>query len=387
MGNKTSLSLVMVVFLLFAMGILMVFNTTAAEVLDRSLDRSTHHAFFKQMVYAIFATGLAIGIFFLGYENILRLSGVFLFLSSCLLVLVFVPGIGQQINGANRWISLFGNSLQPSEFVKYLLPLYVIHVIKRYKKGMTLLPFLRLIATLVIPVGLILIEPDNGSVAIILATLLILFILMRIKWIYWAVPLCACIVLGTIVASQMAHVPDRIRIYLHPELDLQGKGHQPHQAKIAAGSGGIFGKGLGESLQKMDYLPEARSDYIAAIFAEEFGFLGMLALIMLYMTIGGIGFTIAAKARTIEGFYLVAILTFLICFQAFLNLGVVSGLLPSKGTNLPFFSHGGSSLLVNFIAMGLILSVARHQKSYAKKNTYSRRRNGGPSLSRTASSS
>ncbi|NGX59116.1 MAG: Lipid II flippase FtsW [Chlamydiae bacterium] len=361
--NKYSLSLVSVVILLFAMGILMVFDTTAAEVLDRSLERSTHHAFLKQMAYAVIAFACAAGVFFLGYENVLRLSGVFLLIGTGLLLLVFVPGIGQQINGANRWINILGNSLQPSEFVKYLLPLYTIHVILRYKNGMHLMAFIRLVATLIIPIGLILIEPDNGTVAIILTTLLILFILMRIKWIYWVIPLCVCMVLGVLAASQMSHVPDRIRVYLNPELDLKGKGHQPHQARIAAGSGGLLGKGVGQSLQKMDYLPEARSDYIAAIFAEEFGFIGMLGLIMLYMTIGGIGLAIAAKAVKLEGFYLVAILTFLICFQAFLNLGVVSGLLPSKGTNLPFFSHGGSSLLVNFIAMGLILSVARQQKT------------------------
>jgi len=365
MSNKYSFSLIACVLVLFSIGMLMVFNTTAAEVLDRSLDRSTHYAFLKQLAYALIATGCAFGVYFLGYENILRLSGVFLLIGTVLLVLVFVPGIGQQINGANRWINVMGNSLQPSEFVKYLLPLYTIHVIRRYKEGMNLMAFVRLCTTLIIPIGLILIEPDNGTVAIILMTLLILFILMRIKWIYWAIPLCACVVCGALVASQMSHVSDRIQVYLHPELDLQGKGHQPHQARIAAGSGGLFGKGVGESLQKLDYLPEARSDYIAAIYAEEFGFIGMVALIMLYMTIGGIGMTIAARSSKLEGFYLVSILTFLICFQAFLNLGVVSGLLPSKGTNLPFFSHGGSSLLVNFIAMGLILSAARHQKKYA----------------------
>ena len=365
MTNKYSLSLIACILLLFAMGALMVFNTTAAEVLDRSLDRSMHHAFFRQMVYACIAIGCAALMYFLGYENVLRLSGVFLFFGAAMLLLVFVPGIGQQINGANRWINLFGNSLQPSEFVKYLLPIYTIHVIRRYKDGMNLMAFVRLVATLIIPIGLILIEPDNGTVAIIMATLLILFILMRIKWIYWAIPLSACIVCGTLVASQMPHVSDRIRIYLHPELDLQGKGHQPHQARIASGSGGLLGKGFGESLQKLDYLPEARSDYIAAIFAEEFGFIGIVSLIMLYMTIGGLGLTIAIRCQKLEGFYLVAILTFLICFQAFLNLGVVSGLLPSKGTNLPFFSHGGSSLLVNFIAVGLIVSAARHQKRIA----------------------
>lgn len=363
--NKHSLTLATVVLLIFAMGVLMVFNTTAAEVLNRSLEKSTHQAFIKQLFFAFISVGFSAGVFFLGYENSLRLSGFFLFFGTIMLGLVFVPGIGQQINGACRWINIFGNSLQPSEFVKYILPLYTIHIISRYKNGMSLKNFCRLIATLVIPIGLIFVEPDNGTVAIILMSLLVLFILMRIKWIYWAIPLSGCIVCGAILASQMSHVPDRIRIYLHPELDLKGKGHQPHQARIASGSGGLFGKGIGESLQKMDYLPEARSDYIAAIFAEEFGFVGVLGLIMLYMTLGGIGFAIAAKAKTLEGFYLVSILTFLICFQAFLNLGVVSGLLPSKGTNLPFFSHGGSSLMANFIAVGMILSVARGQKSYA----------------------
>ena len=255
--NKYSLSLASVILLLFAMGILMVFNTTAAEVLDRSLDRSTHHAFFKQMVYAGIALACAVAVFFLGYENILRLSGVFLLMGPVMIVLAFIPGIGQQINGAHRWINILGNSLQPSEFVKYLLPLYTIHVILRYKNGMNFKAFVRLVATLVIPIGLILIEPDNGTVAIILATLLILFILMRIKWIYWVIPFCVCLVLGVVAASKMSHVPDRIRVYLNPELDLQGKGHQPHQARIAAGSGGLLGKGVGQSLQKMDYLPEA----------------------------------------------------------------------------------------------------------------------------------
>lgn len=366
MHSKHSLSLIALVLVLFSIGIMMVFNTTSAEVLDRLLDRSTHADFLRQLAYAVIAVGCLAGVYFLGYENILRLSGVFLLFGTLLLILVYVPGIGQQINGARRWVRIFGNSLQPSEFVKYLLPLYGIHVITRYKEGMKLTGFIRLALTLLIPIVLILVEPDNGSVAIILMSLLILFILMRIRWIYWAIPVLTCVVLGGVVAAQMSHVPDRIRVYLNPELDLKGKGHQPHQAKIAAGSGGLLGKGIGESLQKMDYLPEARSDYIAAIFAEEFGFLGMLFLIMLYMSIGGVGFAIASRARTKEGCYAVSMMTFMITFQAAINLGVVSGLLPSKGINLPFFSHGGSSLLANCIALGIILSVAKEKHAYRK---------------------
>ena len=159
----------------------------------------------------------------------------------------------------------------------------------------------------------------------------------------------------------MPHVHNRIEIYLHPEMDQQGKGHQPHQAKIAAGSGGAFGVGLGESLQKLNYLPHARSDYIAAIFAEEFGFVGICLLVFLYTTIGYLGFSIAAETDNLAAFYTVAIFTFLICFQAFLNLGVVSGLLPSKGTNLPFFSHGSSSLLANLIVICIILNIANKE--------------------------
>ncbi|HEY5259347.1 MAG TPA: FtsW/RodA/SpoVE family cell cycle protein, partial [Rhabdochlamydiaceae bacterium] len=219
--------------------------------------------------------------------------------------------------------------------------------------------FLKLLGLLSIPMGLILIEPDNGTTAIILVSLVGLFVLTRLRWVFWALPLAVFMAVGGLVAMQMPHVSDRIQIYLHPELDLQGKGHQPYQAKIAAGSGKLWGKGLAESLQKMDYLPEARSDYIAAIYAEEFGFIGMMVLIALYMLLGFLGFYLASQAKDPEGFYLVAIFTFLICFQAFLNLGVVSGLLPSKGTNLPFFSQGGSSLIANCMAVSLMLNVGR----------------------------
>ena len=282
-------------------------------------------------------------------------------------MLVFIPGIGLQINGAHRWINVFGNSFQPSEFVKVLIPAYYIHKVTTSQKPITLKYFLQLMGVLCIPLALILVEPDNGTVAIILATMLALFVLTRLRWIYWALPLVVLVGTGALVASQMSHVPDRIRIYLHPELDLQGKGHQPHQAKIAAGSGKFLGKGFGESVQKLNYLPEARSDYIAAIFAEEFGFAGMIGLISVYLVIAFIGYSMALSCPDLQGFYLVSVLIFLLCFQAFLNLGVVSGLLPSKGTNLPFFSQGGSSLLVNFIALSLIFNINKQSmQAHAK---------------------
>lgn len=369
MMNRYALSLLTAVVLLFAMGLVMVFNTTSAEVLDRFLDRSTHHALIKQLLYAAVGGVGAIGIWFIGYANLIKMSGSLLILFTLFLILVFIPGIGQQINGAHRWINIFGNSFQPSEFVKFLIPLYYIQGITSRSSTLDLHPFLQLLGKLLIPLGLILIEPDNGTVAIILSALIVLFVLSQLRWVYWALPLCLLCTCGAIVASQMQHVPDRIKVYLNPEYDLKGKGHQPYQAKIAAGSGQLFGKGLGESLQKLEYLPEARSDYIAAIFAEETGFVGMTCLIAVYMGIAFCGFSIAQRAKDKEGFYTAAIFTFLISYQAFLNLGVVSGLLPSKGTNLPFFSQGGSSLLANMMALCVILNIAKvSEKAHVKSS-------------------
>lgn len=360
--STKSLLLVLAVIVLFILGLSMVFNTTAAEVLDRSLDKSTHHALIKQILYGVLGSLLAMGVWFLGYDQFLRLSGHFLVIGTFLLVLVFVPGIGQQINGAHRWLGVGSYSFQPSEFVKYLIPLYYIHVVTSRKEPLSLKDLLTLLAKLAIPMGLILVEPDNGTVAMILSSLLVLFLLTRVKWVYWALPLLVLTVIGGICAFHMPHVHNRIQVYLNPELDLQGKGHQPYQAKIAAGSGGVWGKGLGESLQKLDYLPHARSDYIAAIFAEEFGFIGILLLILIYMLIGYLGFSIALQTYHLRDLYGVAILTFLLCFQAFLNLGVASGLLPSKGINLPFFSQGGTSLLANFMVICMIVNIASKKR-------------------------
>lgn len=360
--SKKSLILLFCVSIIFVLGISMVFNTSSAEILDRGLNKSTHYALIKQMLYAILGTILAVGIWFLGYESILRLSGFFLLIGTVGLILVFIPGIGQHINGAHRWLGIGGYSLQPSEFIKYLIPIHYIHVMTTSPKAVQLKEFLKLLFKLTIPIALILIEPDNGTTALILSTFIILFLLTRIRWFYWVLPLMILCIGGGMIAYQMPHVSNRILVYLHPELDLQGKGHQPYQAKIAAGSGGILGKGLGESLQKLAYLPYAHSDYIAAIFGEEFGFLGITFLIILYMVIGYCGFSIALETKQRAPFYMVVILTYLICFQAFLNLGVVSGLLPSKGINLPFFSQGGSSLLANFMVICIILNIHQTKK-------------------------
>ncbi|MEM8727778.1 MAG: putative peptidoglycan glycosyltransferase FtsW [Chlamydiota bacterium] len=346
---------------LFAIGILMVFDTTSAEVIDKGLNVGTHHALVRQLVYGCLGVIFALLVYFFGYGKLLEFSPYLFYGGTACLLSVFIPGIGTAFNGAHRWIFLGPISFQPSEFMKIIAPLYFIHLYLKIEK-MTLKGFYRIILRLSAPLFLILIEPDNGAVAIIMTTMIALFFLCRIKWIYWLLPIFFLGSLGGLAAFRMPYVKQRIRVYLHPGVDLLGKGHQPYQAKIATGSGRLFGRGLGESLQKLNYLPEARSDYIAAIYAEELGFIGVLFLILLYLSVAYSGLYIALQATIKSGFYVAAVMTFLISFQTFLNLGVVSGLLPSKGTNLPFFSQGGSSLVANCMAIALIMSVHRVKK-------------------------
>ncbi len=356
---RIQLLLVSSSLLLFSFGLLMVFNTTSAEMMDRFIDAKTHAPLIRQIVYGIMGLMAGFSLYHIGYCALIEKGPFLCAFMGLLLLLVFVPGIGHAMNGSHRWLNLFGYTFQPSECLKIIIPLAYIHWFVKQTKEIDFISFIKMLLFLLTPIVLVLVEPDNGTAAILLMALIVLFFLSRIRLMYWAFPLCIVCVMGIAAAYQLPYVKSRIQVYLHPELDLKGKGHQPHQAKIAAGSGQCWGRGLGESLQKLSYLPEARSDYIAAIYAEEMGFVGMVALIGVYATFTFSGIAVALRAQDREGFLLAATLTFLISIQAFLNLGIVSGLLPSKGTTLPFFSQGGSSLLVNWVILFLLLDISR----------------------------
>jgi cell division protein FtsW len=217
-----------------------------------------------------------------------------------------------------------------------------------------------------IAIFLVLIEPDHSTVGVLGMVLLATLWIVRVPARFWMVPAAALLVAGTIAATQIPYVRARLEVYVNPEVDLKGKGHQPYQARIAAGSGGIWGVGLGHSLQKLSYLPEAQNDYIAAIYAEEFGFVGSLALISLYLFVTYMGVRIAYGARDRPGAYLALALTFLFAMQAFLNLGVVSGLVPPTGLALPMVSQGGSALLINCVLLAILLQIdaaAQHKSN------------------------
>lgn len=352
--------------LIFLMGWIMVFNASSAEILSRLSDKDTHYAAFKQLISGLIAVGIGFGIYFIGFERLWRYTPILFWGLTIALAFVLIPGIGQKVNAARRWILIGGFSLQPSEILKYLMPLACIYFLQRQKE-LNFGLFIKVMLTLCLPIACVFLEPDNGAVFVTLLGLVAALFLMRIDMKFWMLPMLVVVSVGVLVASRMPHVPARIRIYLNPELDLLGKGHQPHQAKIATGAGGLWGRGLGQSVQKLEYLPEAQNDYIAAIFAEEFGFIGMSLLIGLYLVMAVCGFWMIRESPSLIAFQLSGALLFVFLIQVFLNLGVVCGLVPSTGMNLPLFSQGGTSLLVHGALIGYLMSFSRLKDSLPEK--------------------
>jgi len=354
------------VLILYTMGLIMIFDASSGEIVDLSLGKSQFAAFFRQIVWGGCSVVAAYLFYRIGWEQIIN-KAPWLFASVVVaLILVFVPGIGISANGAKRWLGVGGFYIQPSEFTKIILPAYFIYVCVHEKRVFSHFPsYLTLLAKVFLPVVLIAIEPNNGTAGVLVVLIGVLTIVTHIPVRFWLIPLCASLCGLLIFAANSGYVQKRISSYLNPEADIRGKGHQPYQAKIAAGSGGLFGKGPAKSMQKFSYLPEAQNDYIAAIFAEEYGFVGVCVLLSVYLWLL---FEILNIIRSIQSplaFCWAVSLYFLIGFQTFMNLGVVSGLLPSTGLNLPFFSQGGSSLVANSMSIGLLMNMGQKRQVYA----------------------
>jgi cell division protein FtsW len=284
------------------------------------------------------------------------LLGVSLFL----LVAVLVPGVGQTVNGSQRWLGAGLLTFQPSELVKVALILYGAHLLasapNRTRSLGELAPILIVAGFALAMIGL---QPDLGTAMTTAAGLTCLLLIAGVHPRTLAPVAIAC---GLAVVALIASNPyqqDRLTGFLDPGADAGGSGFQSIQAEIALGSGGVLGVGPGESVQKAFYLPEAHTDMVAAVLGEEMGFVGMAILIALFGMFGYAGFRAAHRARDRYGKLLAAGLTSLILCQAAINLFAVLGLAPLTGVPLPFVSYGGTNLVVTLTAAGLILNVAR----------------------------
>jgi cell division protein FtsW len=301
-----------------------------------------------------------------GLEAVRRLTPAILALS--LFMLVAVLGIGTSVNGSSRWIGSGFMQFQPSELAKVALILYAADLLARKpKRALTLEGLMPLLLMAGIAALLIVAEPDLGTALVITFALAATLLAAGARFRDLAVIGLGLAFLALLVTVIEPYRMSRLTAFLHPGADTSGAGFQAIQAKIALGSGGIFGVGIGNGVQKAFYLPEAHTDMIPAVIGEELGLVGILGVVGLFAMFGYAGLQVAKRARSNYGKLLVAGLTSLVLTQATINLFAVMGLAPLTGVPLPFVSYGNSSLVATLFAVGLILNVARGGTARAGK--------------------
>ncbi len=280
----------------------------------------------------------------------------------CLLALVLVPGIGLKINGASRWLRVGKLTIQPSELAKIALIIALAWYGDRYQRKMpAFLRGLLLPGLIIAPVlGLIFLEPDVGTTVLLTLVSGVLLFVAGTRLRFLAPPLVAAAVgLGIFILHNPVRL-SRIIAFLNPEQNKEGVGYQTWQAMVAIGSGGLTGVGLGNGRQKLGFVPYHHTDFILSVIGEELGLVATGLVLLAFAAIVVCGIYIALHARDTFGMLLGSGLTFLIGFQAAINIGVVTGALPNKGLSLPFISYGGSNLVVMLACIGVLINIARH---------------------------
>ncbi len=363
--------LVLVTLALVAFGLVMVYSASSARALLGSDDPAYYLK--RQALYAVAGLVALVLLSRTDYRRLRHAAGPLLLASFVLLVAVLA--IGTAVNGARRWIPLGTLTFQPSELAKLALALWIAGLLARRPAPQTLGDLVRPIGLVVgAACALILVEPDLGSalaIAIMVAAIL-LVAGTPVRTLAAGSGIAGMLVLAAIWFEPYRRA--RIFSFIDPWHDPQGAGFQSVQAMIALGSGGIFGVGLGESVQKIYYLPEASTDMIFAIVGEELGLVGVLAVIGAFALFAYAGLNIALRCQDPFGKRLAAGLTALVCGQAAVNVSAVMGLAPLTGVPLPFVSYGGSSLVVGLASVGILLNIAVNHGVTAVSEVPDRRR-------------
>ena len=289
--------------------------------------------------------------------------------AAVLLVLVLVPGIGAKINGARRWLRFSQSvSIQPSEFAKLAVIIFVAAYIEKYHSRMSTVSygFAIPLGVVMLVVGLVAKEPDFGTAAFIMMVSLTMLIVGGARFRYvLLVALAATPVIYKVLFKANSYKFARVMDFVNSLKDPTQAHYQIKQSLIAIGSGGMTGLGLGSSKQKLYFLPESSSDFVFTIISEEFGFIGVVVIISLFLLLVWQGLKIVHRTKDVFGFFLGLGITFMFGLQAIVNIAVVSGNAPAKGIPLPFVSSGGSSLLFSMMAIGILVNIARKAEASA----------------------
>jgi cell division protein FtsW len=345
---------------LLSAGVVMVYSASAIVAADRF-----HDPYFflkKQLVWALLGAGALWAMLRLDYRWLEKAVVPALIAAAVLLVLVLVPPVGQAINGTRRWIRLGPVSLQPVELAKLALVVYLAAFLAKRRDGAAdfrtgVLPPLAVAGVLA---GLVLVQPDLGNCLTLIAlTFGLLYLagtpIRHLAWV--AAPAAALVPLAIWMAPYRMR---RITAFMDPWGDPRGSGFQIIQSWLALGNGGLLGQGIGGSKQKLFYLPESHTDFIFAVLGEELGFVGAVAVVALFAVLVWRGLRVGLRAPDAFGAYLALGITVLLATETLVNLGVVTGLLPTKGLPLPFVSFGGSALLMTMLATGMLLNISQH---------------------------
>ena len=359
--SRDAVILVGVVLALTAVGLVMLYSATAVAAEDSPRYQDATHFLKRQLVWVMIGVGGMVAASRVPVAAWSRWRWPILLGSIVLLNLVFVPGLGAELNKARRWIHLGGFFFQPSELAKIAIAVFLAGFaaadpgrVRSFFRG-----FLPAGLALGAVCALILVEPDVGTALFVAMVMGLMLIVAGVRWRH-ALPM---IVVGGSALSYWAithteHVVARFEAFLHPERDPLGKGHQIIQSLTALGAGGLAGEGLGRGTAKLYFLPEVHSDFIFAVIGEELGFLGTSAVVLLYLALGLVGYRIMRRAPDRFTFLLAFALTSYIILQAAINMAVVTASMPTKGIPLPFVSAGGSSMLFTMIGVGMLVAIS-----------------------------
>ena len=362
------LPFLVLVLLLTGIGLVMLLSASFPSAYYETDGKNPMSYFIRQGVFAIMGLASMLLIGKINYQRFRGLAQPLLFLSIILLVLVLIPHnpIAITRNNATRWLGIPGTSLQfqPSEVAKVAVVLYFSDSISKKKDRMRtfrygILPYAIILVVLAALVGL---EPHLSGAILIMGAGAVLMLVGGIHWGWVGGAAAAAGGLLYVVLFVIGYNTSRIEMWHNPWADAQGKGYQLSQSLISIGSGGLLGVGLGRSRQKFLFLPEEHNDFIFAIVCEELGLIGTSIIMLLFAALILRGYWIALHARDRFGSLLVVGVTTLIALQTFLNISVVTGLLPTTGISLPFFSYGGTALSIQLAEMGIVLSVSRQMK-------------------------
>ncbi|MFH1435948.1 MAG: putative lipid II flippase FtsW [Pseudomonadota bacterium] len=350
--------IIILTLVLLAAGLVMVFSASMVRAMQQFAGPA--YFFNRQMVFALIGLCAMIAAALVPVKLLRRLTGPLVIVSLIGLV-VCLTSFGETVKGASRWISFGKVQFQPSELAKLAIIFFMAHsMAKKAEKIKTVtIGFLPHLLLALVFALLCIKEPDLGAAMMIMLLCMVMLFIggTRLSYILFsAVPLAAA---AAVVILKSGYRRQRMLAFLNPDWDPQGINFQIKNSLIGLGSGGFLGKGIGEGKQKLLFLPDAHTDFLASIIGEEMGFIGLLLIIIAFGMLVYAGIRIALKCRTLYTMCLASGITLFLGFQVAINLGVVMSLLPTKGMTLPFMSYGGSSLLCNLFAVGILLSISR----------------------------